>query len=399
MLKDKTILLGVSGGIAAYKAAFLASLLVKQDAIVRVLMTQNAGKFVSPLTFETLVGSRVAQDTFDPDYPSATMHIDLAKQAQLVLIAPATANIIAKLANGIADDMLTSTVLASTCPKLIAPAMNTHMWQNPVTQANIERLRHFDWKIIEPGSGRLACGDIGEGKMAEAEELLDAVLQEIAYEKDLAGWRILVTAGPTREAIDPVRFLTNYSSGKMGYAIARAASLRGAQVTLVTGQTALPPPPYMDIVSVSSAADMFEAVISRSEKQDVIIKAAAVADFRPQTTANEKVKKTGEDNLSIPLARTQDILKYLGEHKPKGQFLCGFSMETENMIENSKKKLENKHLDLIACNNLKDEGSGFIVGTTKLTLISSDDEIVLPLLDKTAAAHRLLDEIVLRRKA
>lgn len=396
MLKEKTVLLGVTGSIAAYKAANLASLLVKQHCDVHVLMTANATEFISPITFETLTDNKVPVDTFDRNFQYSTEHIALAKRADLVVIAPATANVIAKLANGIADDMLTTTVLACRCKKIIAPAMNTAMYENPVTQQNLNKLKNFGWEVITPASGWLACGDIGLGKMPEPELLLETILFDSAHEKDMKGLKVLVTAGPTIEALDPVRFITNHSSGKMGYAIARAAAQRGAQVTLVSGKTALDPPLYMDVVNVLSAADMFEAVTSRSSEQDIIIKAAAVSDYRPAEVADNKMKKK-EDDLSIPLVRTADILKYLGEHRREGQFLCGFSMETQNLIENSRKKLQSKQVDMIACNNLKEEGAGFAVNTNLLTLITSQDEIRLPLLTKEEVAHRLLDAILSHR--
>ena len=396
MLKDKTILLGVTGSIAAYKTANLASLLVKQHCDVHVLMTANATEFISPITFETLTNNKVPVDTFDRNFQYNTEHIALAKSADLVVIAPATANVIAKLANGIADDMLTTTVLACRCKKIIAPAMNTAMYENPVTQENLNKLKSFGWKVITPASGWLACGDVGLGKMPEPELLLETILFESACKKDMAGLKVLVTAGPTMEALDPVRFISNHSSGKMGYAIARAAAQRGAEVTLVSGKTALDPPLYVEVVNVLSAADMFEAVTSRSADQDIIIKAAAVSDYRPAEVAHDKIKKK-DDDLSIPLVRTMDILKYLGEHRREGQFLCGFSMETQNLIENSRKKLESKHVDMIACNNLKDEGAGFAVNTNLLTLITSDDEIRLPLLTKEEVANKLLDAILSHR--
>lgn len=397
MLKGKTLILGVSGSIAAYKAANLASLLIKQQSDVHVLMTANATEFISPLTFETLTNNKVPLDTFDRNFQYSTEHIALAKRADLVVIAPATANVIAKLANGIADDMLTTTVLACCCKKIIAPAMNTAMYENPVTQQNIARLRGFGWEFITPASGRLACGDIGLGKMPEPDQLIETILMELAYEKDMEGLKVLVTAGPTIEAIDPVRYITNHSSGKMGYAIARAAAQRGAYVTLVSGKTSLDPPIGADIVNVTSAEDMFTAVTSRSADQDIIIKAAAVADYRPAVTAHDKMKKKGDD-LTISLTRTKDILKYLGEHRKEGQFLCGFSMETQNLIENSKKKLLSKKIDMIACNSLKEEGAGFAVDTNLLTIITADDEIPFPLMTKEETAHRLLDTILLNKR-
>ncbi|MGI6733277.1 MAG: bifunctional phosphopantothenoylcysteine decarboxylase/phosphopantothenate--cysteine ligase CoaBC [Anaerovoracaceae bacterium] len=396
MLKGKTVLLGVTGSIAAYKAAALASLLVKQHCDVHVLMTPNATEFISPLTFETLTNNKVPVDTFDRNFQYNTEHIALAKRADLVVVAPATANAAAKLANGIADDMLTTTVLACRCKKILAPAMNTAMYENPVTQENLNKLRDFGWEVVSPASGWLACGDIGVGKMPEPELLLEVILMELAHEKDMKGLNVLVTAGPTIEAIDPVRYITNHSSGKMGYAIAKAASQRGARVTLVSGKTSLTPPLYMDVINVMSAQDMFEAVTSRSDDQDIIIKAAAVADYRPVEIATEKIKKGGEDP-AISLAPTVDILKYLGEHRREGQFLCGFSMETQNLVENSRKKLMAKKVDMIACNNLKEEGAGFAVDTNRITLITADDEIQLPLLTKEEAANRILDAIMTHR--
>lgn len=392
MLKGKTVLLGVSGGIAAYKSAALASMLKKLHADVHVLMTENATQFITPVTFESLTGNKCVTDTFDRNFQFNVQHISLAKKADAVLVAPATANVLAKFAHGLADDMLTTTVLACTCPKIVAPAMNTRMYENPITQDNLQTLRKYGFTIIEPTTGHLACGDTGAGKMPEPEELCDWLLQAIQCEKDLAGKKILVTAGPTREALDPVRYLTNRSSGKMGYAVAKAAARRGAEVTLVTGPTELPPPRFCTVVPVTSAADMFEAVTSRSDQMDVIIKAAAVADYTPLEVAGDKIKKSDTD-LSIPLARTKDILGWLGEHKKPGQFLCGFSMETKDLLENSRKKLQKKHLDLIAANNVKVPGAGFSGDTNVLTLIAPDLEEELPLLSKDEAAHRLLTVI------
>lgn len=392
MLNGKTVLLGVSGGIAAYKSAALASMLKKLHADVHVLMTENATQFITPVTFESLTGNKCVVDTFDRNFQFNIQHISLAKKADAVLVAPATANVLAKFAHGLADDMLTTTVLACTCPKIVAPAMNTRMYENPITQDNLQTLRKYGFTIIEPATGHLACGDTGAGKMPEPEELCDWLLQAIQCEKDLAGKKILVTAGPTREALDPVRYLTNRSSGKMGYAVAKAAARRGAEVTLVTGPTELPPPRFCTVVPVTSAADMFEAVTSRSDQIDVIIKAAAVADYTPLEVAGDKIKKSDTD-LSIPLARTKDILGWLGEHKKPGQFLCGFSMETRDMLENSRKKLQKKHLDLIAANNVKVPGAGFAGDTNVLTLIAPDLEEELPLLSKDEAAHRLLTVI------
>ncbi len=399
MLKGKNILLGVTGGIAAYKAADLCSRLVKQHAGVDVIMTKNATQFITPLTFESLCHRKTVTDTFDRNHPWEVEHIALAEKADCVVIAPATANIIAKFAYGLADDMLTTTVLACTCPKILVPAMNTHMYENPVVQDNLERLRRYGWHILEPATGHLACGTNGKGKMPEPETILQHVLLQCACEKDLQGQRILVTAGPTREAVDPVRFLTNHSSGKMGYAIAVAAACRGAKVTLVSGQVSLPKPEGVDVVSVTSAQEMYDAVTGRQQENDIIIKAAAVADYRPAKVADEKIKKKDDSSdLVMELERTRDILQYLGEHKPEGQLLCGFSMETEHMLENSRKKLEKKHLDMIAANNVKVEGAGFGVDTNVLTLITKESEKELPLLSKHQAAMALLDALLELRK-
>ena len=391
MLKGKTVLLGVTGGIAAYKAAALASALVKQHAAVEVVMTKNATQFVTPLTFEQLTGRRTMVDTFDRNFSHQVEHISLAERTDLVIIAPATANVCAKLAHGLADDMLTTTVLACRCPKLIAPAMNTNMYENPVTQDNLEILRRYGWEIIEPASGRLACGAVGKGKMPEPEDLLQHILRHLALPHDMAGKRILVTAGPTREALDPVRYLTNHSTGKMGYAIAKMAMLRGAEVTLVTGPTAIAPPPFVKVVNVVSAQDMFEAVASHAEGSDIIIKAAAVADYTPAEYADNKLKKKDGD-MSIPLKRTTDILKYLGEHRREGQVICGFSMETQDMLENSRAKLFKKNVDMICANNLKQSGAGFGVDTNVITMITKDDITELPLLSKEQAARAILDK-------
>ncbi|MBR5094235.1 MAG: bifunctional phosphopantothenoylcysteine decarboxylase/phosphopantothenate--cysteine ligase CoaBC [Oscillospiraceae bacterium] len=395
MLKGKTIVLGVTGGIACYKAAALASALVKQHATVQVIMTENATKFVAPLTFEQLTGQRALTDTFDRNFRHSVEHIAVADRADLVIIAPATANVIAKLAHGLADDMLTTTVLACTCPKIVAPAMNTNMYANPVTQDNLAILRRYGWEVVEPATGRLACGAVGKGKLPEPEELLETCLHAVAHEKDLLGKRVLVTAGPTREPLDPVRYLTNRSYGRMGYAIARAAARRGAEVVLVSGPTALPRPGYMEILDVETAQEMFEAVTARAPDMDIIIKAAAVADYRPAAVADEKIKKKDGD-LSIPLERTRDILGTLGASRQPGQFLCGFSMETEHLIENSRAKLQRKSLDMIAANNVKVEGAGFGVDTNVLTLITADGETELPLMSKDAAADALLDAILAR---
>lgn len=392
MLKGKNILLGVTGGIAAYKAADLCSRLVKQHAGVDVIMTEHATEFITPLTFESLCHRRTVTDTFDRNHPWEVEHIALADKADCVVIAPATANIIGKLANGLADDMLTTTVLACRCPKLLVPAMNTNMYENPVVQDNLAKLRHYGWQIMEPASGHLACGTSGRGKLPEPENILEQVLLCCAHEKDMTGLRVLVTAGPTQEAVDPVRYLTNHSTGRMGYAIAAAAAMRGAAVTLVSGPTALKKPEGVDFVPVTTAAEMFDAVTGRQAENDMIIKAAAVADYRPLHTAEEKIKKQDNDGESVmPLARTKDILRYLGEHKPAGQILCGFSMETEHMLENSRKKLEKKNLDVVAANNVKVAGAGFAVDTNVLTLITKDTEQELPLMSKTEAAMQLLD--------
>lgn len=396
MLKGKNIVLGVTGGIACYKACELASALVKQHADVQVIMTENATQFVSPVTFEQLTGNKALTDTFDRNFVHSVEHISVADKADMVIIAPATANICAKLAHGIADDMLTTTVLACRCPKAIAPSMNTSMFENPVTQDNLETLRRYGWEVIEPDSGRLACGAVGKGKLPTPERLLEAVIHTAAHDKDMEGINVLVTAGPTREALDPVRYLTNHSSGKMGYAIAKAASRRGATVTLVSGVVDLPKPSYVNVVDIVSAQDMYDAVIAGAPSADIIIKAAAVADYRPATVADNKIKKS-DDDLSIPLERTKDILKELGANKKDGQFLCGFSMETENMIENSKAKLTKKNLDMIAANNVKVEGAGFGVDTNVLTLITASSETELPIMSKDDAADALLDAILKSR--
>ena len=395
MLSGKTVLLGVTGGIACYKAAALASALVKQHCDVQVVMTRNATEFLTPVTFEQLTGNRVAVDTFDRNHPFQVEHVALADRADLVLIAPATANVLAKLAHGIADDMLTTTVLACDCPKMAAPAMNTRMYENPVTQDNLAALRRYGWEIIAPASGRLACGAVGPGKLPEPEDLLECVLHALSHTKDMAGLRLLVTAGPTQEALDPVRYLTNHSTGKMGYAIARAAAARGAEVTLVTGPTALKRPAYMEVVEVVSAREMFEAVTRRSQRQDIIVKAAAVADYRPAAVAGDKIKKSEDGNdLALTLERTDDILAWLGAHKPQGQFLCGFSMETRDVLANSRKKLLKKNLDLIAANSLREAGAGFGTATNHVTLITAQAEKDLPLMSKDQVAHALLDEIL-----
>lgn len=391
MLNGKTVLLGVTGGIAAYKAAALASALVKLHAAVEVVMSENATKFITPLTFEQLTGRRTMVDTFDRNFSHQVEHISLAQRTDLVIIAPATANVCAKLAHGLADDMLTTTVLACRCPKLIAPAMNTNMYENPVTQDNLEILRRYGWEVIEPFSGRLACGATGKGKLPEPEDLVQYILRHIALPHDLEGRQVLVTAGPTREALDPVRFLTNHSSGKMGYALAKMAMLRGAEVTLISGPTSLTPPPFVTVIPVSSAQEMYEAVAAAAPKADLIFKAAAVADYTPDSYSNEKMKKK-DGELSIPLRRTQDILKYLGEHRQAGQVICGFSMETQNMVENSREKLSKKGVDMICANNLKQDGAGFGVDTNIITLITRNDTVELPLLSKTDVANAILDQ-------
>ena len=392
-LNNKTILLGVTGGIAAYKSAALASLLVKSGAEVHVVMTEHAINFINPITFESLTGHKCITDTFDRNFEFKVEHVALAKKADVIIVAPATANVIARLAHGLADDMLTTTILASSAPKLIAPAMNTGMYENPVTQDNLGRLKEYGMEIIAPAEGRLACGDVGAGKMAEPETILEHILRSCSCPKDMAGMNVLVTAGPTQEALDPVRYLTNHSSGKMGYSIAYACMLRGADVTLVTGRTALEPPMFVNVVPVISARDMYDAVVSRSECMDLIIKAAAVADYRPTQVADEKVKKT-DTELSVSLERTSDILKYLGEHKRPGQFLCGFSMETENMLDNSRKKLDKKNLDMIVANNLKVPGAGFETETNIVTMITHDEITELPIMNKEEVAFRILDKIL-----
>ena len=392
MLQGKTVVIGVTGGIAAYKIASLVSMLKKQHANVRVIMTENATNFITPVTFESLTGTKCLVDTFDRNFEFQVEHISLAKQADIFMIAPATANVIAKVAHGLADDMLTTTFLACKKPKYIVPAMNTQMYENPITQDNLEICRKYGMHVIEPASGYLACGDTGAGKMPEPETLFEYILQEIAFPKDLAGKKILVTAGPTQEAIDPVRYITNHSTGKMGYAIARAGARRGAEVTLVSGPVNQTVPLGVTLVPVVSARDMFEAVTSRSAKQDAIIKSAAVADYRPAVVGTEKTKKSDGD-MSIALERTDDIISWLGDHRREGQFLCGFSMETQNMLENSKAKLEKKHVDMIVANNLKTAGAGFGTDTNVVTLITKDGAEELEKMSKDQVAHVLLDRI------
>ena len=393
MLKGKNIVLAVTGSIAAYKIANLASMLGKLHAKVTVLMTANATNFINPITFETLTGNKCLIDTFDRNFQYIVEHVSLAKETDLVLVAPASANVIGKIANGIADDMLTTTVMACSCKKIIAPAMNTQMYLNPIVQDNMNKLRRFGMEVITPDTGHLACGDDGIGKMPSEQVLLDYILREIAFEKDLAGKKVLVTAGATMEKIDPVRYISNHSTGKMGYAIAENAMLRGADVTLITGKSILTPPPFINVVPVISAQDMFDAVKACMEEQDIIIKAAAVADYRPVNPAEEKIKKQ-EDDMSIRLERTDDILGYIGEHKKPGQFICGFSMETQNMIENSRKKLLKKKADMIVANNLKQEGAGFGADTNIVTFITADDVEEMPIMSKEEVAFLLLKKIL-----
>ena len=393
MLQGKTVLLGVTGSIAAYKIAYLASALKKLHAQVHVLMTENATNFINPITFESLTGNKCLVDTFDRNFQFQVEHVSIAKQADVVMIAPASANVIGKLAHGIADDMLTTTIMACKCKKIISPAMNTNMYENPIVQDNLAILQHYGYEVIEPASGYLACGDTGAGKMPEPEMLLEYILREIAKEKDLTGRKVLVTAGPTQEAIDPVRYITNHSSGKMGYALAKAAMLRGAQVTLVSGPCAIEPPPFVKLVPIVTAKEMFDAVTSVSFEQDIIIKAAAVADYRPAKVFDDKVKKQ-EDQMSIELEKTDDILQYLGDNRVPGQFLCGFSMETQNMLGNSRAKLGKKHLDMVAANNLKVAGAGFQGDTNVLTLITQDEDVSLQLMSKEDAANIILDKIL-----
>ncbi|OUQ42341.1 phosphopantothenoylcysteine decarboxylase [Gemmiger sp. An120] len=395
-LKGKTVVLALTGGIAAYKIATLASMLVKQKATVLVLMTENATRFIAPLTFEALTGTRCMVDTFDRSFSFEIEHVAVADRADLVLVAPASANVIAKMANGIADDMLTTTVLACRCPKLVAPAMNTGMYENPATQANLARLRGYGVEVIDPACGRLACGAVGPGKMPEPQQLLEHIQRHLTCQKDMAGLHLLVTAGPTREALDPVRFITNHSTGRMGYELARAAMLRGAQVTLVSGPTALEPPPFVELVRVESAQQMHDAVMAAAPAQDVIIKAAAVADYRPAHTAGEKIKKSGAD-LTLELTRTPDILAELGAARRPGQFLCGFAMETRDLLDNARAKLEKKGADMIVANSLREAGAGFGGATNHVTLVEPTGCTDLPLAGKDEVAHRILDRILARR--
>ena len=393
MLTNKTVLLGVTGGIAAYKMADVASSLVKLGANVHVIMTKNATNFINPITFETLTSHKCIIDTFDRNFDFKVEHISLAKAADVVLIAPATADVIGKIANGIADDMLTTTVMACKCPIMLSPSMNTNMYENPIVMDNMDKLRHYGYQLIEPASGHLACGDSGKGKLPAPATLVEHIVKEIAFPKDLAGQNVLVTAGATQESIDPVRFITNHSTGKMGYAIAKAAAYRGANVTLVSGNATVPAPDFVNFIKVKSAGDMFDAVTSNFDKQDIVIKAAAVADYTPVTTADNKIKKSDSD-MSIPLKRTQDILKYLGENKKEGQFICGFSMETENMLENSRAKLAKKNADMIIANNLKTDGAGFGTDTNIVTIITKDDCIELEIMSKDKVASIILDNIL-----
>ena len=393
MLKGKTVVLGVTGSIAAYKMANVASMLVKMHADVHVIMTQNACQFITPVTFETLTGNKCMVDTFDRNFQFHVAHISIAKKADVVLVAPASANVIGKLANGIADDMLTTTVMACTCKIIVAPAMNTNMYHNPILQDNLKKLAGYGYEIIAPAKGMLACRDEGDGKMPSEDVLVNYIVREIAYEKDLAGMKVIVTAGPTQESVDPVRYITNHSTGKMGYELAKAAMLRGAEVTLVSGVTSLAKPMFIDFVQVRSAGDMFEAMKARFLDNDIIIKAAAVADYTPASYNEEKTKKK-DDDMSIPLTRTQDILKYMGENRREGQFYCGFSMETQNMLENSRVKLDKKNIDMVVANNLKVAGSGFGTDTNVVTMISKEEEIELELLTKEEVSHCILDEIL-----
>lgn len=393
MFENKSIIIGVSGGIAAYKTAYLVSALSKTEADVNVIMTENACEFISPLVFETLTGNKCYVDTFDRNFKFDVEHISLAKKADIFMIAPATANVIAKIANGIADDMLTTTFLASKCKKIVSPAMNTAMFENQITQDNISKLKKYGIGVVEPQNGLLACGDTGAGKMPEPDFLFDVIEREIAREKDMLGKKVLVTAGATMESLDPVRFLTNHSSGKMGFAIAKEAMLRGAEVTVVKANTTAEIPNFVNVVEVLSASDMFDEVTKRADQQDIIVKAAAVADYTPESYVDSKIKKKDGD-LSIPLKRTKDILKYLGENKREGQFLCGFSMETDNMLENSKAKLSKKNADMIVANNLKDAGSGFKTDTNAVTLITRDGHRSLELKSKAEVAKEIFDEIL-----
>ena len=394
MLKGKCVVLGVTGSIAAYKIASLASALVKLGADVNVIMTKNATNFINPITFETLTSNKCLVDTFDRNFQFNVEHVALAKRADIFMVAPASANVIAKMAHGIADDMLTTTILAAKCKKFVSPAMNTNMFENPIVQDNLETLRKYGFEIIEPANGYLACGDTGAGKMPEPEVLLQYILRELAHEHDLVGKRVLVTAGPTEEAIDPVRYITNHSTGKMGYAIAKAAMERGAEVTLVTGPVAIDPPMFVNVVKIRSAAEMADAVKRLAGECDIIIKSAAVADYRPAEVAKEKIKKKDLEDANIKLERTEDILAYLGANKKEGQFICGFSMETENMLENSKAKLAKKNVDMIVANNLRTEGAGFGTDTNVVTIIMADESWQLPIMSKSQVADAIFDSIL-----
>ena len=396
MLKGKTVVLGVTGSIAAYKMANVASMLVKLNCDVHVIMTKNATQFITPITFETLTKNKCLVDTFDRDFQYEVNHISLAKKADVLMVAPASANIIGKFACGIADDMLTTTALACTCKKIISPAMNTNMLHNPVVQDNLKKLEGYGYEIIAPDSGLLACRDIGDGKLPSEEVLMDYILREIAYEKDLEGISVIITAGPTQESVDPVRYITNHSTGKMGYELAKACMLRGAKVTLVSGVTSLKRPPFVDVIDVKSAEDMYFAMKDNFLENDIVIKSAAVADYKPATVSDDKMKKKDGD-MSIPLTRTQDILMYMGQNRKEGQFLCGFSMETQNMLENSRAKLIKKNIDMIVANNLKIAGSGFGTDTNVVTIISKEKELQLELMSKEMVAHALLDEIIKAR--
>jgi len=394
MLKGKCVVLGVTGSIAAYKIANLASSLVKLGADVNVIMTKNATNFINPITFETLTSNKCLVDTFDRNFQFNVEHVALAKRADIFMVAPASANVIGKMVGGIADDMLTTTILAAKCKKLVSPAMNTNMFENPIVQDNLDRLRKYGFQIIEPANGYLACGDTGAGKMPEPDVLLQYILKEIGHEHDLEGRKVLITAGPTEEAIDPVRYITNHSTGKMGYALAKAAMERGAEVTLVTGPTSIEPPMFVNVIRVKSAAEMADAVKKRAGECDIIIKSAAVADYRPTEVATEKIKKKDGEASSIELERTEDILAYLGAHKREGQFICGFSMETENMLENSKKKLSKKNVDMIVANNLRTEGAGFGTDTNVVTIIMADETWQLPIMSKDEVANAIFDSIL-----
>lgn len=396
MFKGKTVVLGITGSIAAYKMANVASMLVKKGCNVNVIMTKNATNFINPITFEELTKNKCLVDTFDRNFQYSVAHISLATRADVFMVAPASANVIGKIANGIADDMLTTTIMAAKCPKIISPAMNTNMFENPIVQDNLKRLEGYGYTVIQPESGRLAEGMSGKGRLPKEQTLVDFIERALADKQDLKGKKVLVTAGPTQEAIDPVRYITNHSSGKMGYAVAKAAMLRGAEVTLVSGQVNIDPVPFVKTISVVSAKDMYNAVIKEFENTDIVIKSAAVADFRPACVADNKIKKGDGENMSIELERTDDILRYLGEHKMNSQFICGFSMETENMIENSRKKLEKKNLDMIVCNNLKEQGAGFQTDTNKVTIIDRQSTKELELMSKSEVATKILDEISIR---